>query len=511
MSNKIVAFFFLLMAGAASALGKTGTDPGAPAGVGDFVAGNAAVAAEVNKQINILYKALNDGTNSINIDGWTNGSGNLGYTGGNLGVGIASPLAKFQVNGGSAITLAGATGFGVFGATTGNHIAVDSTQIQAKSNATMTANLAINPFGGNVNFGGGMINGTNMSLTSSDGNWNASFINASSGGRGAYVAGGNGGAAAFQVDNYNATATLLRIHGNGNVGVGTASPGVKLDVSGDVQASGTLAIGGSRPASTTNGRTYVVQGGAIPNTNFSQNSVSSLLNTFASGGNGGFSFDRYIDGAYVHTNMFLLAGGDVRIGGIVTGGGNTNTGCIRSADNTIITGSCSSDRRLKKNIRDLDPVLAKIIALRPVSYLWSVETLDDQKMPTGPQIGLIAQEAEKVFPDLVVQGRDGYKRVSYSAHLQVYLIQAFKELKTEKDTQILTLQRGAQQLEKRAIEAEQKHAALLKYVQQEKTQTQARAAKLERLLAEESQARKQQELRLARLEQMLQKQVVARR
>ena len=133
MRNKTVVLSFLVIAGAAGAARI------------NFTAGNAAVADDVNANFIELY--------TLNPTAWTNTASNLGYTGGNLGVGIASPLAKFQVNGGTAITLAGATGFGVFGATTAYHLAIDSTQIQTKSNATTAANLALNPLGGNVGIG----------------------------------------------------------------------------------------------------------------------------------------------------------------------------------------------------------------------------------------------------------------------------------------------------------------------------------------------------------------------
>ena len=119
--------------------------PNLQAGQIIFSPGNPALASEVNANFGELY--------TLNPTAWTKTVSDLGYTGGRLGVGIASPAVKFQTDGGSVITLAGATGFGVFGATTGNHIAIDSTQIQTKASATTVAHMALNPLGGFVGVG----------------------------------------------------------------------------------------------------------------------------------------------------------------------------------------------------------------------------------------------------------------------------------------------------------------------------------------------------------------------
>lgn len=48
------------------------------------------------------------------------------------------------------------------------------------------------------------------------------------------------------------------------------------------------------------------------------------------------------------------------------------------------------------------------------------------------QVGVVAQEVEKVFPDLVKTGPDGYKAVAYD-RLSVVLLGAVQELKAEND------------------------------------------------------------------------------
>ncbi len=85
-----------------------------------------------------------------------------------------------------------------------------------------------------------------------------------------------------------------------------------------------------------------------------------------------------------------------------------------------------SDERLKKNIATLTNILDKLNKLRGVTY----EFKDQQKYASGPQIGVIAQELQKVFPELVSQGADGYLAVNYS-QLSAVILQAVKEQQKE--------------------------------------------------------------------------------
>ena len=74
--------------------------------------------------------------------------------------------------------------------------------------------------------------------------------------------------------------------------------------------------------------------------------------------------------------------------------------------------ACSSDKRLKKNIEtfpDMDS-LDKILKLRTVTYNW-------RNVDNGRHTGYIAQEIEKVAPEFVRTGDDGYKQVSYSGFI----------------------------------------------------------------------------------------------
>ena len=68
---------------------------------------------------------------------------------------------------------------------------------------------------------------------------------------------------------------------------------------------------------------------------------------------------------------------------------------------------------------------AKLAQVRGVTWQWRDDAPDDAKELPG--LGVIAQEVEKVFPELVVTGADGIKRVYYYGLIGP-LIEAVKEL-----------------------------------------------------------------------------------
>ncbi len=89
-----------------------------------------------------------------------------------------------------------------------------------------------------------------------------------------------------------------------------------------------------------------------------------------------------------------------------------------------------SDVRYKTNINTLENALDKICDLRGVTYDWRYSEFPDKNFPNGLQIGVIAQEVEIIFPELVNTDNDGYKSVSYEK-LTPILIEAIKEQQKE--------------------------------------------------------------------------------
>jgi hypothetical protein len=118
--------------------------------------------------------------------------------------------------------------------------------------------------------------------------------------------------------------------------------------------------------------------------------------------------------------------GDVRVG--TTG---TN-GCVKNFAGTGLIGTCSSDRRLKKDITPFGLMLDKVTALQPVHYFWRTSEFPDRHFGNTQNYGLIAQDVEQVLPELVATDSDGYKVVDYSK-LPLLTIQAVKDLKSEND------------------------------------------------------------------------------
>lgn len=92
-----------------------------------------------------------------------------------------------------------------------------------------------------------------------------------------------------------------------------------------------------------------------------------------------------------------------------------------------IAWTTTSDKRFKKNIKNLNESLDKITQLRGVSYDWRKSEFPDRNFSDEKQVGFIAQEVEKVFPEVVTEDKDGFRAVQYS-NLIAPVVEAIKEL-----------------------------------------------------------------------------------
>jgi hypothetical protein len=86
-----------------------------------------------------------------------------------------------------------------------------------------------------------------------------------------------------------------------------------------------------------------------------------------------------------------------------------------------------SDIRWKKAITPCDDALERVTQLQGVTFQWK-----DPSRGEGPQIGIIAQDVEQVFPEVVSTDSEGYKSIDYDK-LVAPLIEAVKELKAENE------------------------------------------------------------------------------
>ncbi|MFP5385561.1 MAG: tail fiber domain-containing protein [Bacteriovoracia bacterium] len=92
--------------------------------------------------------------------------------------------------------------------------------------------------------------------------------------------------------------------------------------------------------------------------------------------------------------------------------------------NILASGTITpSDRRLKKNFATVENALEKINTLQTVTYDWR----EPEKHGSARQLGVIAQEVQKAFPEAVTKTDDGFLAVSYTSLISP-VIAAVKEL-----------------------------------------------------------------------------------
>jgi endosialidase-like protein len=247
---------------------------------------------------------------------------------------------------------------------------------------------------------------------------------------------------------------------DGNVGIGTATPGAKLAVSGTasvsgnfgVRSGGTVAlyanptsgnvgIGTTVPAAkldvTTTGNIGIQTESTKSNGN--AHGIVAYARTSNSGNNIGVYGYGSNEGAGLAYSFFGESGmlynlENTGIGALIPvlklhvasssddnilRLENSDATCDINPDTTGLNTSCSSDRRLKANIHDSSPLLAQLMKLRIRDYT----VISSGKEYTG----VIAQEVQEVWPELVSSNSaTGYLMVSAPSTWQI--IKAIQEL-----------------------------------------------------------------------------------
>jgi hypothetical protein len=117
--------------------------------------------------------------------------------------------------------------------------------------------------------------------------------------------------------------------------------------------------------------------------------------------------------------------------------GNINGSGYFNGNDLIVTGNVTaySDIKLKENIQVIDNALSKVKLIQGVTY--TRNDLDDK---TRRYSGVIAQQVEKVLPEVVEQDEDGLRNVAYG-NMVGLLVEAIKE----QDTEVTTLRSQLQQ------------------------------------------------------------------
>jgi hypothetical protein len=261
------------------------------------------------------------------------------------------------------------------------------------SSAFNQANLAFTQ----ANNVGGAVTTANGNITASFNQANLAFTQANNVGGAVTTANGNITAAFGRANSAQtiavsafstANAALANTSGvsfdgdlsfpTGNIGIGRTATSNRLDVNGTINAANLLVNG----APLTSGADIVTDiEDATRYVTFANNTTGTFIQ------------------ANVSTSLIF----------------NPSTGTLSA---TIF--NSTSDENLKSNVITLDNALNKTNSMRGVSFTWK----DNGKQ----SIGVIAQEVEKVLPE-VVTTYDGVKSVNYDGIIGL-LIESIKELKT---------------------------------------------------------------------------------
>ena len=89
-----------------------------------------------------------------------------------------------------------------------------------------------------------------------------------------------------------------------------------------------------------------------------------------------------------------------------------------------------SDERWKKDVVKIEDALQKVLAMKGVYYNWKTEDFPENKFSDKHQVGFIAQELEKILPEVVSTDSKGYKSVMYG-HVVALLVEAIKDLESQ--------------------------------------------------------------------------------
>ena len=224
-------------------------------------------------------------------------------------------------------------------------------------------------------------------------------------------------------DSANPDATPFVITGIGSVGIGTNAPINTLDVHGTIRAARQDAVssGGeivfARASDNTNAWAVDVEGNDFRVTDSSQSATRIHIGSDGNIGLGSTATSKlHVFGDATVTGILTAATSAV-VGSAVT---ITSGGVITVGVITAIDFNSTSDINLKENITTVSDAVSIVKDLRGVKFEW--------KKDHKPSYGVIAQELERVLPELVTNTDP--KTVNYNGIIGV-LIEAVKELSIE--------------------------------------------------------------------------------
>jgi hypothetical protein len=282
------------------------------------------------------------------------------------------------------------------------------------------------------------------------------------------VAGGivSGSGTTNYVPKWSSSSALTdsQIFDNGtNVGIGTASPGQKLTVSGNIYATGNV-MSQSGYFSNAEQDEYIFFDPVADSASIATSSVVRIFvtssgdvgigtttpGTFKLNVNGTFNATGITCTSVNTTNGNITMGtgdlscdaigcGAISSGAITTNNNNINAGTGNIAG-AIITGSTLrstgdvvayyvSDSRLKENKVVLNNSLEKLQKIEAYRFDWK-EVDDSICTRRGHDVGLLAQEVREILPEAILERDNGYLSLDYIKMIPL-LVSSIKELKAE--------------------------------------------------------------------------------
>ena len=194
----------------------------------------------------------------------------------------------------------------------------------------------------------------------------------------------------------------MSITSSGNVLIGTTTDnGAKLQVSGTATVSSSFTAANIFNVSSITG--YSTFTGNVGGNQFSHSLGLAVAWNYTNGGGevafssnkgaggvGGYKFYDW-DGTTSTLLLTILPSGAATFSSLGTGTVYSNGGTL--------TNTNPSDLNLKTNIAPINYGLDEILKLNPVTFDWKNDTINQ-----GKQYGFIAQEVQKIMPDLVKKG-----------------------------------------------------------------------------------------------------------